>query len=368
MYKIAFLLITLLIGILAGHSKAFAESPLQPEATQPHTKTKGKLTPNPHRTDSTVISPRIMTALYQSDTGIVLNDIWIDWQRDNDGDGYHAKFNIGFDFDAPHDEKSIYVIGHIRGQEDSEDVRTLFQTEPYHIRQVSGTDAYLMTVLLTEGYPAAPYHITLSVYDANNDTLLHEFDGNDASLLYGAYLEDAVEDNPTTSAVAQASHIELYELAFSLYDDLDYDGYYTRLELSVDVDAPDDTRWIYGQLYLIDEYGHHHHVRTTQEFRVSHYNESDRYFLDIILDSGFEPQNYQIMMELYDADNHNLLLISHAPANAPAHMESLDWDSTTEVVIVEETHTSGSGGSLSILTWLALFLIGLSRLRHPARK
>lgn len=361
MHKVAILILLLLIGILAGHSKAFAEE-----------KTKGKMITNPNRSSSeqvdsdvfngTPTSPRVTAALYQSSsTEVVLNDIWADWNRDNDGDGYYSKFNLSFDFDAPHSTQTIYVTGTLTGRGGEATSQPLFTTEPYTIQQSSGGDAYQMTVLLTDGYPTNTYQLQLAVYDAESKALIHQFDGYDANLLHDLYLEDANQDSPTPENITRASHVELYELAFSLYDDFDNDGYFTRIDIQMDVDAPSDARWIYAKLYLIDEYGQYLFLKDTREFHIEDYD-NDEYRMEALLEFGFSPQRYQLSVELYDADTHNLLLTSEAPSSTPAHMESLDWEHSTEVVVIEEeTHSDhhGSGGSLTL--W-SLFIFGLVNL------
>ncbi|NIQ10086.1 MAG: hypothetical protein GWO08_09960, partial [Gammaproteobacteria bacterium] len=75
------------------------------------------------------------------------------------------------------------------------------------------------------------------------------------------------------------------------------------------------------------------------------YSSSDRYYTRITLDYGFDPNRYQLAVQLYDANSGSLLLTSTTPASTALHMESVDWDNDEYVVVVEEEYyASGSGG------------------------
>ena len=355
MQKVALVLVLLLVTILATHTQA---------QTLPQQKTQGKIITNPNKkADAPFKTAQLQSGAYAE---ISLYDIWFTMLTDNDGDGYYQKFEINFDLDTPYNAFDIYVVGKLGEQ-------ILFQTDAFTLNNNSANDSYQTTVLLTQGYASAWYPLSLTVYDAQTQQPVAEFNTNNNELFTDLYLEDATADNQAAQSVS------MYNLAYQLSEDWDNDGYFTQIAVEFDVDAPNQTRWIYAEVFLVDAYDHWHEIIRTQPFQIQHYNDSDRYQSTLTLDYGFDPQAYQLAVRVYDANNHNPILTSKSPNGTYANMESQNWDddylnqdSTNEDgVIVEEEYyysSSGSGGSLNISLLIAMGLFAHALKRRSSRK
>lgn len=356
MYRFAIAVVAFLILVMANHPQAMAAELNQSNGT----KTKAKQITNPNKTESG-LNTRALNfsgASYDSAQSVSVYDVWFDMQEDSDGDGYYHRFDVNFDIDTVYNSQTIYVIAEITGSTS----QTLFQTEPYTLNGNSGNDSYQVNVLLTEGYPAAQYELTLRIYDAANNELLLQYGAQDNNALYNLYLEDSSQE------AFAGSSLSMYELAFELSEDYDADGYYTELAVSFDADTPGDNQWVYARVSLIDPYGQWRTIRTSSAFLLSGYNSSDRYSAHIVLDYGFDPETYQLAVELYDADNHNLLLTSTTPLSTPLHLESTEWDDSYSVIVEEEYYASASGGSTGMLMLTVLLALLILKRRYKSEK
>ena len=355
MYKIAFVIVTLLLVILANSPQAQAANSLGDNATS---KFSGKIVNNPDKANSIAVARGFSAQTYSSNSSPVgFYDVWFNMLEDSDGDGYYHQFEVNFDIDTVFSYQEIYVIGELAAASQ----QILFQTEPYTINSNSGNDSYQASVLLTDGYPSDQYELTLSVYDAETNALLLQYDAGHNSQLGQLYLEDNGRES-----VAQQG-ITLYQLSFEVSGDLDGDGYYTDLSVELDADAPGQQRWIYTRISLINPYGSWTTINTSATFALHGYDSSDRYTTHAVLDYGFDPATYQLGIEIYDAETEALLLTSTTPLSTPLNMESTDWDHNYEdgdyeVYVEEEYYASGSGGSAGVL--MLLLLGGMQAVRR----
>lgn len=350
MQKMALVIVLMLLTILATHTQAITTNELSPQQ-----KTRGKIIANPNKNKSQK-STRAATyngVQANAQTEIHLFDVWFDLLTDSDGDGYYAKLNINFDLDTIFSEHEIYVVGQLDNQQ-------LFKTDAFTLHGNSGDDSYQTTVLLTEGYSSNYYDLTLIVYDAETNQMLVQYSSNNNDLFEDLYLEDAMLDDPFSKEPT------LYSLSYQLGEDWDGDGYYTQISIAFDVDAANQTRWIYSEIFLIDLQGYWHPLSISQPYEITHYDDHDAFQTTLTLDTHFEPKAYQVAVRIYDNNTHALLLTSIAP-NSNANMESIDWDNdfsnsnygedSSTVIVEEETYyASGSGGSMGIVF---LSLLGL---------
>lgn len=317
----------------------------------PTAKFTGKTVANPNR-DAASDQPGVTTLAtarsIASGDVVSLYDLWINFQRDNDGDGFYQQFEIFFDIDSRYSNTRIYVTGQL----DNGATTPLFRTEPFTVSGATGSDTYSATVLLTDGYPSTDYALTLRVYDAQTNALLLTAGPNQHQQLNQLFLEDAERD-----AVANAD-LQLFEFAFTLLGDNDGDGYYTEAEIRLDVDAPQQTRSIYASLYLVDRHNEWIPLKNSSVVTVSGYSTFDVIRLDFALNGGFDPQTYRLGFQLHDAYTHTVLLTSTTPQSAPVRMESADYDSSYYVVeeeyYYEESHHSGGSVGAGLLAMLGL--------------
>ncbi|MAR91538.1 MAG: hypothetical protein CML06_11755 [Pseudomonadales bacterium] len=341
MYKLAIAIVTFLLLLLVGHTQA-AEL-----MTSPGAKVKGGLVTDSERA-ATPLQPRALHGNTHSSPGLQLFAVDVELREDSDGDGYYHRFGVTLDLDLPFDSREIYVVGRLAQ-------RILFQTEPYTVAGVQGSDAYRVDVLLTEGYPAQRYSLSLEVYAADSEQLLQQFGAVEAPALGALYLEDQQQE------AVQAQALSIYELAFELSQDWDGDGYYTDLALDLDADAPGRERWVYAEVSLLDTAGYGLPLRTSAPFLLRDYASNDRYRTALTLDYGYSPQAYRLRVDLYDADTHTLLLTGYSPNHTPLYMESLEWDEDAYYSDPGSRH----GGSLSL--WLLAAFCVLLMLARNAR-
>lgn len=223
MYKIPFIVVTLLLAILANHPQAHAAAADTAITTIQNTatgsKTKGQLVNNPGKTESTRHTRALsyQDASYSTHGSVSLYDIWFDMKSDIDGDGYYHRFDISFDLDTRYNSQTIYVIAELNGLT----TQTLFQTTPYTLYGNSGNDSYQANILLTDGYPPHQYSLTLSVFDASNDERLLTYNTLDHNGSNTLNLEDSQYESINNH------RLSLYELSYELRADYDSDGYYT---------------------------------------------------------------------------------------------------------------------------------------------
>ena len=317
MHKPALIFVFFLISVLgaSGHALAANES----QASAPLAKFAGQTVTNPNRTDKTPDagtsrSATLNTQAVSYGPDFSMYAVWFDFKGDDDGDGYYHKFDVNFDVDTRFSSADIYVTGQL------DNGIQLFRTVPYTIYGATGADSYRVTVLLTDGYPSGQYGMTLKVYDAHTDALLLTYGPQQDDRMGQLYLEDVNHE-----AVA-ANTLELFRFDYTLSGDTNGDGYYTQADVTLDVDAPNQTRTLYASLYLIDNNGNWIPVQDSPDFTVSGYSSQDTISVAFSLDSGFSPQNYRFGVEIYDAQSNNLMLTSVTPDNAPVKMESSDYD------------------------------------------
>jgi hypothetical protein len=112
------------------------------------------------------------------------------------------------------------------------------------------------------------------------------------------------------SADVQAYH----DPDFSIFDartvisrDDDDDGYYHRLSVSFDPDVVSGRAWVYAELYLSLEGGPWNRYYTTESFPIEGDDSEDDYEVVTRLMDGYPSGYYDVLIELYDADNDDFL-------------------------------------------------------------
>ncbi|MCU7929594.1 MAG: choice-of-anchor H family protein [Candidatus Thiodiazotropha sp. (ex Codakia rugifera)] len=152
---------------------------------------------------------------------------------------------------------------------------------------------------------------------------------------------------------------------FSIFDaqtvisrDDDDDGYYHRLKVTFDADVPGDEAWVYAKLYLSLEGGPWNHYFTTDNFPIAGETTEDDYEVVTRLLDGYPTGYYDVLIELYDADD-ELLVVNYGPYD----------DIDLSVLPMEDSFRDdyddyGGGGAFG----LGLVLLGLLGVvvRYPA--
>ena len=166
----------------------------------------------------------------------------------------------------------------------------------------------------------------------------------------------------TSNAIAN-NDFWIYDSWATLSNDLDYDGYYSTLTVEFDADTVYNRAYVYAIVYLgVNEVFESIHV--TSVFAIDSDSSNDSFIVESELISGFPSNDYEIMIELYDADTDEFVAFSDGLEDADlsiAPLESVNYETLPEptVVIVEE-----HGGSFSIF---GLLVIALAFVRRSLR-
>ncbi len=162
-------------------------------------------------------------------------------------------------------------------------------------------------------------------------------------------LRDA-KDRPNELAAVSSGGAWFYDASTELFNDYDGDGYYHYLRVRFDVDSYFDEHWVYARLFISDDGQLWDEYHVTGDFVVNGTSPLDDFEVETELVSGFPPGQYDILIELYDADFGDFLA-EFGPADSSAFsllpLEDIYYDEPAVVVTVNEGY--GGGGSASVL-------------------
>ncbi len=143
----------------------------------------------------------------------------------------------------------------------------------------------------------------------------------------------------------------IYDAWITLHQDRDSDGYYHEFTLEFDADTEYDMAEVYARIYLgTNEVFKQYH--STANFFISGDSTDDAFVVETELLSGFVPNDYEVMIELYNAYTDELVAVYDGYNDADLYLVSLEsknYDRAQQVVVVHE-----HGGSLG---WWALLLL-----------
>ncbi len=151
----------------------------------------------------------------------------------------------------------------------------------------------------------------------------------------------------------------IYDSWVTTHNDYDYDGYYTTLNIEFDADTVFSQVPVYAVIYL-GKNDVFDSIHVTSVFNIYGDDSNDAFIIESDLVSGFPPYDYEILIELYDADHDVLVAASDGYWDADlayVSLESENYDIVEETVVVVEEH----GGAIFIPALLALFGIALYR-------
>ncbi|MEL6300729.1 MAG: choice-of-anchor H family protein [Pseudomonadota bacterium] len=156
----------------------------------------------------------------------------------------------------------------------------------------------------------------------------------------------------------------VFDAFVNIRDDFDFDGFFTRVELTFDVDTIYNSADVFAVLYLSLEGGPWTEYGSTEDFRIFGTSGGDEYFYDADLVSGFPTGYYDVLIEIYDAFD-GRFVAEFGPAESAElfdlPLESISLDGPNEPVVV----VSNEGGGATGVAGLALLmgLLGLARRR-----
>lgn len=157
----------------------------------------------------------------------------------------------------------------------------------------------------------------------------------------------------TSDVVRPANYdIWVYDAHTHLLRDYDHDNYYYVFNVTFDVDTMYSHADVYARLYLGDGeiYREYH---TTSVFHIDYTDGDDEFEVETELLSGYSSWDYDILIEIYDADTNLLVAVYDQLDDADLSylpLESYDYEYryvAAPPVAISREH----GGSLGI-TWL----------------
>ncbi|MDH3590190.1 MAG: choice-of-anchor H family protein [Gammaproteobacteria bacterium] len=148
----------------------------------------------------------------------------------------------------------------------------------------------------------------------------------------------------------------IYSARTQLFDDMDHDGFFSYLRVSMDIDTDYFDADLFLQVYLRGETGGWLQVFDSDVFTIYGTSGLDDYEVETELLSGFAADYYDVLIEVYDAYTGDLVL-EYGPAESSAlsllPMEDIIRDSRPLPPIA---FSSGGGGGALSLPAIALLL------------
>ncbi len=176
----------------------------------------------------------------------------------------------------------------------------------------------------------------------------------------------AAADGAPAIARATSNDFWIFDADVILYGDDDNDGFFYGIDLLFDADTVWPDAFVYGVVYLSFEGGPWNEYASTEDFLIAGATSADEYVLVTELETGYPTGEYDILIELYDADT-GAFLTDYGPESdsalsfLPLEDFNLDAPFVPPPVIV----TRGGGGSPAPLLLLGLALpVVVRRLRR----
>lgn len=181
--------------------------------------------------------------------------------------------------------------------------------------------------------------------------------------------EASASGRPRT-ARASTDDFWIFDADVIVFGDDDNDGYFFGIDLEFDADTVFSSAAVYAALYLSLEGGPWNEYAVTEDFLIEGAVGSDAYGVVTELQSGYPAGDYDLLIELYDADTGEFLT-DFGPESSSAlallPLEDFNRDAPgfdTRVTISR----GGGGGSLQFVTLVTLLLAWTSRAARRYRR
>ena len=163
-----------------------------------------------------------------------------------------------------------------------------------------------------------------------------------------------VNKSSSDIVVSSVNEFWIYESWVTLKQDIDYDGYHSTFSIEFDADTIFTRAPVYAVLYLGKD-GVYDAIHVSSEFYIYSEDSTDTFTIESSLVSGFPSSEYDILLELYDADTE--VLVAYTDAYDDSALAYLPLESKNNEYIVEDTVVivEEHGGAWSLLP---LFLLG----------
>jgi hypothetical protein len=170
----------------------------------------------------------------------------------------------------------------------------------------------------------------------------------------------------SSTQTSQAANVDFwfYTAEVELFNDQDRDGYYQGIDLLFDADTWYAFADVYAVIYLSQNGGPWNEYAVTEDFTLFGASSDDEYVIVTELLSGYPAGSYDILIELFDADNHTFLAWfgpedTSELAFLPLEDANNDVADVPEVIVINRQ----GGGATGALFILFLGLVALARFR-----
>ena len=185
--------------------------------------------------------------------------------------------------------------------------------------------------------------------------------------------ESATNDAGASSpkvAQAVANDFWIFDADVVLFGDDDADGYFFGIDLLFDADTIYSSAPVYAVLYLSLDGGPWNEYAATEDFLIEGANAADEYVVVTELQSGYPTGDYDLLIELFDADTGEFLTdfgpeVSSSLSLLP--LEDFNRDAPVFDTPVTITRVSGGGGGSVAVWWLATLTLAAA-MRHARRR
>lgn len=185
--------------------------------------------------------------------------------------------------------------------------------------------------------------------------------------------ESATNDAGATSpklAQAVANDFWIFDADVVLFGDDDVDGYFFGIDLLFDADTIYSSAPVYAVLYLSLDGGPWNEYAATEDFLIEGANADDEYVVVTELQSGYPTGDYDLLIELFDADTGEFLTDFGPEGSASLGLlplEDFNRDAPVFDTPVTITRVSGGGGGSVAVWWLAVLTL-VTVLRRVQRR
>lgn len=167
----------------------------------------------------------------------------------------------------------------------------------------------------------------------------------------------------------------IYDADVVLFGDDDNDGFFHGVDLLFDADTVWTDAWVYAVVYLSLDGGPWNEYASTEDFLIAGATSDDEYVLVTELSTGYPTGDYDLLIELYDADTGDFLTdFGPESSSELSYLPLEDFNRDAPVVLgpgLTVVQRNGGGGSASLLlvATLASFLLLRTAIRRrvPAR-
>ena len=162
-----------------------------------------------------------------------------------------------------------------------------------------------------------------------------------------------------TTEFSRYGEVAIYDVSTELISDFDYDGYFHRYSVVIDVDTIFHSSYIYAELFLSYEGGPWNYYASSDNYLIHGDSELDTFIIETELADGYPAGYYDLRIEIYDAET-GAWLTSVGPYDDTSlsvlPLEDSYFDSPREAAwypVETEIVVASHGGSNS---WLMLSL------------